>query len=137
LRNIALNDDSQNDARERANPTIKTANQRRRKQPHPTAKRSGFRKSTNASGLVGVYPHRYGWSAKIGENGRLRHIGYFQTKELAAAAYRAAAQRRDAERHLRGRAEALARIRREEEAAKRMLNQLARWDATGGKSDVA
>jgi hypothetical protein len=80
---------------------------------------SNFRKRISSSGQVGVYRHRQVWRALIGENGQLRHIGYFKTKTLAAAAYRAAAKWR-----VRERAAALAKIQSEEDAAKRLTEQV-------------
>lgn len=55
---------------------------------------SGMRKH-NTSGLKGVFyrsdrPKK--WQAKIGLNGRGKHLGYFNTKEEAHAAYLAAAR---------------------------------------------
>lgn len=47
------------------------------------------RQSNNSSGLTGVYkPKGYGkWIAKIKKGGKTKHIGVYETKEEAAAAY--------------------------------------------------
>lgn len=51
----------------------------------------GIQKS-NTSGLKGISEVRPGrWRARISVNGTQYHLGYFATKELAHAAYRAAA----------------------------------------------
>jgi hypothetical protein len=118
VRNVSLNDGiSRKESRDTAN-----------KRSHTDRRSLGrsLQKRISSSGQVGVYRHRHLWRALIGENGRLRHIGYFRTKALAAAAYRAAAKRRDAERFVREGAAALAKIQSEEDAAKRLMAQLRR-----------
>lgn len=53
------------------------------------------KRKTNTSGYKGVSWHKgkRKWSASIGVNGRLRHLGYYQNIECAAAAYASAAEK--------------------------------------------
>lgn len=46
----------------------------------------------NASGFKGVYSHHSRWRAEIFVTGKKRHLGVFDTPEVAAGAYLAAAQ---------------------------------------------
>lgn len=45
------------------------------------------------SGALGVSPSRHKWAAVIHLNGRKKHLGYFDTIELASAAYQEAKSR--------------------------------------------
>jgi len=49
------------------------------------------RKRSQASGFRGVYPHGKRWKSTIRLNGKNRHLGTFDTPELASAAYQQAA----------------------------------------------
>jgi hypothetical protein len=41
------------------------------------------------SGVLGVHPFRKRWRAQVGHNGKVIHVGHFDTVEAAAAAVRA------------------------------------------------
>jgi len=60
---------------------------------HAENKRNTALRSDNTSGVKGVYWHkqRRKWQARIRHNGKLMHLGYFDTLEEAAAAYAKAA----------------------------------------------
>jgi hypothetical protein len=83
-----------------------------------------LRGARRASGLTCIYPYKYGYRVLVRDNGRLRHIGYFPNKNLALKAYNAAVKRRDAEKRARDQAKALGLIRREEDAARRVVKAL-------------
>lgn len=48
---------------------------------------------TNTSGFKGVSAKSNRWMAKINIGGKAKHLGYFDTPELAAAAYAKAAKK--------------------------------------------
>ncbi len=50
-------------------------------------------KRTNKAGVKGVYFHKNRWCAEIRADGKRHYLGRHLTKEAAAGAYRAAAQR--------------------------------------------
>ena len=53
--------------------------------------RNRRRNCDNTTGAVGVYRHKRRFCARITTNGVTQHLGYFDTIEEAAAAYRRAA----------------------------------------------
>jgi hypothetical protein len=65
-----------------------------------------FQKSSNASGLRGVYKHgAHGWRALIcARGGKLIHLGQFSSKERAAEAFARAVERRKLEKQIRANA---------------------------------
>lgn len=44
-------------------------------------------RTTNESGLLGAHKHKNGWAARIGINGKYKHLGLFRTPEEAHEAY--------------------------------------------------
>jgi glutamate-1-semialdehyde aminotransferase len=82
----------------------------------PRARQPKFQRSTNRSRLKGVYAHgKHGYRALICIHGKLTHLGTFSSRELAAAAYSAAAECRESEN-----------VARKVEAAKRLLESIER-----------
>jgi hypothetical protein len=77
-----------------------------RRRAHPTK----FQRSANKSGYRGVFRHGSGWRAMYGVNGKLQHIGYFPSLELACEAYQIATAQRDAAKLARAKANAERRI---------------------------
>jgi AP2 domain len=69
-------------------------NRRRNLRPATSSQNAANRKgpdTSNTSGYRGVHLHAGGrWQAKIGINSKVKHLGLFDTKEKAAAAYAAA-----------------------------------------------
>jgi hypothetical protein len=79
--------------------------------PKSSARRQLQRSPTNRSGYRGVFATaRRQWRALICVRGKVTHIGTFESREDAAAAYAKAAALRDAERRMRVRARADQRI---------------------------
>jgi hypothetical protein len=72
----------------------------------------------------------------VSENGRVRHIGYFQTKELAAEAYRLAATRRSAEKLMHVNASANAKLENERRLADDAVRRLRASTQSKGGVDV-
>jgi hypothetical protein len=67
------------------------SNLRRATRSQNSANRSVPR--NNACGLKGVSPDRRGWRATIRKNGRIHHLGVFETPQEAHAAYVKAARK--------------------------------------------
>ena len=84
-----------------------------------------LKRSANSGGYAGVYKHGNGWRVLIKDGDKLKHIGSYPTRELAAEAYAIAAARRAAESFKRRKARATSKNKHDKLAFLRILHRLA------------